>query len=53
MFVYYKANPHLFFLQDGLLLKDFDSIELVIAAVTCQKDLAEAALADDLKEVEV
>ena len=47
------SHQYLFLLKDGLLLQDFDGVELVVATVTRQQDLAKAAFADDLEEVEV
>lgn len=46
-------QSHLLLLENGLFLQDFDRIELVICAVACQQNLAEAALADHFQEVEI
>lgn len=45
--------PYLLFLQDGFLLQHLDCVELLIAPVAGQKNLAEAAFSDDLEEVKV
>lgn len=44
---------YLLLLEDGLLLQDFDCVELVIGAMACQQDFAKAAFADHLEEVKV
>lgn len=44
---------YLLLLEDGLLLQDLHGVELVVGPVARQQHLAEAALADDLEEVEV
>lgn len=44
---------YLLLLEDGLFLQDFDRVKLVVRAMPCKQDLAKAALADHLEEVEV
>lgn len=52
-FLHACVHLYLLLLENRLLLQDFDCVKLVVGAVACQQDFAEAPLADHLQEVEV